>query len=205
MSLRYIDPVSDSSSAGEHMVATLTFHKTTVGLSSWHRHWIQGQLAGKVDVPCGDCTLCCRCYDEIALLDGDNPANYLTKPGSQGRTVLQQHDDGSCIYLVNEKCTIYGKQPLTCKRFDCRMFLTLPESYFTDAAPIVKRVRENAASKFTLAIREPDDQTFHARLTVHAERLAKQLYDAVADATLGMATILAVMSPRRIRARIGTR
>jgi hypothetical protein len=38
------------------------------------------------------------------------------------RYVLPQTADGSCIHLIDGKCTIYAKRPYSCRIFDCRMY-----------------------------------------------------------------------------------
>ena len=65
---------------------------------------------------CNGCTACCR-GDRIHLLPGDDPANFETVP-RDGKRFLRQID-GECIYLTDEGCAIYDRQPLMCRQFNC--------------------------------------------------------------------------------------
>lgn len=85
---------------------------------------------GESDVPCGDCTGCCRASWYIRIRPKDRPAivglaqAYLVKPDNieAGDSLLAWREDGSCPMLVNERCTIYAQRPMTCRDFDCRVF-----------------------------------------------------------------------------------
>lgn len=82
-------------------------------------------------VACNGCTACCR-Y-RVALRPDDDPSLYETEPfldpvTKESQLVLKQVD-GLCIYVVDAKCSIHGRAPVTCREFDCRhLFLDLPRS-----------------------------------------------------------------------------
>lgn len=77
------------------------------------------------EVPCGDCTLCCRNWDMLRLLPGDDPKEYevVPHPRDMAQFMLKHQDNGDCIYLDREKgCTIHDRRPLMCREMDCRVF-----------------------------------------------------------------------------------
>ena len=78
----------------------------------------------RADVPCGKCTLCCRTlivplaeeeyerYDWAWVTRADN--------GERLGRALRRNPNGDCVYLGADGCTIHGKAPHVCQRFDCR-------------------------------------------------------------------------------------
>lgn len=73
------------------------------------------------DVPCNDCTACCR-NEAVPLVEGDNPENYgdnLVQVG--GVTMLKTNERGECIFLAHGGCSIHEKRPIHCRAFDCRL------------------------------------------------------------------------------------
>lgn len=82
-------------------------------------------------VPCNGCTACCR--NEIVVLvaaDGD-PADWEcdeVRDPITGETHhhLKKREDGACVYLGENGCTIHERAPLICRSFDCRIaFLSI--------------------------------------------------------------------------------
>lgn len=62
---------------------------------------------------------------------GDDPKQYLTEPcinpitGKPG-SMLRHKEDGGCVYLGESGCTIHGRAPAICRKFDCRaMFVQM--------------------------------------------------------------------------------
>jgi Fe-S-cluster containining protein len=82
-------------------------------------------------VPCNGCTACCK--KELVILHpegGDVPAHYLTRTiphPLHGRPVLAllHKDNGDCVYLGEQGCTIYATRPAVCRSFDCRRLWSL--------------------------------------------------------------------------------
>lgn len=71
-------------------------------------------------VPCNGCTACCQ--NELLMLHpefGDNPREYLTQKAG-AKDALQQKENGDCIYLGKQGCTIWERRPAMCREFDCR-------------------------------------------------------------------------------------
>lgn len=75
-------------------------------------------------VACGACTLCCR-GEPIELMPeaGDDPARYGTEmmPSRVYRRLAHflPQQDGHCLYLVDDKCSIYEKRPALCRIYSC--------------------------------------------------------------------------------------
>jgi hypothetical protein len=77
----------------------------------------------RADVPCGKCTLCCRTL--IVPLAEEEYEQYdwawITKlDGERLGRALKRQPNGDCVYLGEHGCTIHGRAPHVCQRFDCR-------------------------------------------------------------------------------------
>jgi hypothetical protein len=75
------------------------------------------------DVPCGLCTLCCRTL--IVPLAQEEYEQYdwawiTTRDGTRLGRALKRRPNGDCIYLTANGCSIHGRAPHVCQRFDCR-------------------------------------------------------------------------------------
>ena len=60
-----------------------------------------------------------------------------------GANILSKNDDGSCIYLINNKCSIHSVRPNACRDFFC----TSPEPRFSQMVDMV--AKEKAKLKST--------------------------------------------------------
>jgi len=82
------------------------------------------------DVPCGECTACCRSSqfvhigpDETDALAHIPSALLFAAPRLPTGHVLMGYDrDGRCPMLVDDRCSIYEHRPRTCRTYDCRVF-----------------------------------------------------------------------------------
>jgi uncharacterized protein len=77
----------------------------------------------RADVPCGSCTLCCRTL--IVPLAQEEYEQYdwawiTTRDGVRLGRALKRRPNGECIYLTDRGCSIHGRAPHVCQRFDCR-------------------------------------------------------------------------------------
>ncbi len=80
------------------------------------------------DVPCGSCTACCRGPDrELRLGPEDDPNDWDTYE-QRGGYYLARKENGDCLYLGDEGCTIYEKRPVVCREFDCRYYVENPNT-----------------------------------------------------------------------------
>lgn len=99
-----------------------------------------------VSVPCGGCVECCR-NSVIPLHPTDDSTRYdcyLTHFQGKDRLVLRQRENGDCVYLGENGCTIHDRAPLACRLFDCRR---LYEQH--DRAGRRRLVREGKVSRAT--------------------------------------------------------
>lgn len=85
----------------------------------------------EADVPCGTCTGCCssayyiriRPRDRVAVA-GVSPAYFVRAAGMPPEEVLMGwRHDGTCPALECGRCTIYAQRPMTCRDYDCRVFV----------------------------------------------------------------------------------
>ena len=79
-----------------------------------------------------DCTLCANCCRVASVSvtgrDVDRLARYLriaparfvadyTRKSAEEGPVLQRQEDGACVFLSGNDCTVYDARPDTCRRF----------------------------------------------------------------------------------------
>ena len=84
----------------------------------------------EMDVPCGECTACCRSSmfihiraDETDALAHIPPQVLFPAPYQTNGNVLMGHDEhGNCPMLVDDRCSIYEHRPNTCRTYDCRVY-----------------------------------------------------------------------------------
>jgi len=77
------------------------------------------------DVPCGSCFDCCSKLSpyltEEEFLSGKYNYTFLRVDGFDKPVIaVPKAEHGGCMYLVNNKCTIYERRPKSCRQFDCR-------------------------------------------------------------------------------------
>ena len=114
--------------------------------------WLSGMrraLAGETDadVPCGECTACCRSSqfvhigpDEADALAHVPAALLFPAPGRPPGHVLMGYDKhGSCPMLVDDRCSIYAHRPRTCRAYDCRIFPATGLDPAADDKPAIAR------------------------------------------------------------------
>jgi len=87
------------------------------------------QEQGATNVPCGNCTACCRSGQFIHLAPEDapalaaiNPALLFPVPDESDRFLLGFDDEGRCPMLIDDTCSIYNARPQACRVYDCRIF-----------------------------------------------------------------------------------
>ena len=82
------------------------------------------------DVSCGTCMACCTASQFIHI--GPEETDALAHiPGAllfpaprmpAGHVVMGYDQRGHCPMLVDNRCSIYGHRPRTCRTYDCRVF-----------------------------------------------------------------------------------
>jgi Fe-S-cluster containining protein len=77
--------------------------------TSYLRHYLKRVNRENMDVtvPCNGCNECCKLGGTLTLDDG---------------TVHNPRADGSCGFLIDEKCSIYNSRPEQCRIYDCRIY-----------------------------------------------------------------------------------
>ena len=75
-----------------------------------------------VIVPCNGCTACCRGRAIRPLYPerGDVVEDYEHQR-VDGILALAWSEDGDCIYVGPEGCTIHDHRPALCRGYDCRV------------------------------------------------------------------------------------
>ena len=99
--------------------------------SQWINETLSSQKGSRVaDVPCGDCTACCRSSqfihikpDEVQTLERI-PKNLLFPAPNlpNGNVLMGYNNKGECPMFIGNKCSIYSDRPRTCRTYDCRLF-----------------------------------------------------------------------------------
>lgn len=85
--------------------------------------------------PCNGCRECCWYFKvEVDPLK-ENPSDLrrldLVQDLSGSGLVLRKNEDGSCVHLGEQGCTVYAHRPKACRVYDCRIsaVVGLVESY----------------------------------------------------------------------------
>jgi Fe-S-cluster containining protein len=101
------------------------------------------------DVPCGDCTACCRSsqFVLIAPEERDTLAHIpraLLFPAPrlpEGNLLLGYDERGCCPMLGDAGCTIYEHRPQACRTYDCRVYAAAGIEPDADKPAVAARVR----------------------------------------------------------------
>lgn len=133
------------------------------------------RAGGESDVPCGDCTACCRAAhfvhvqpDETESLAAIPHALLSHAPGlPRGHLVLGYDAEGRCPMLLASGCSVYTVRPRACRTYDCRVFAAagiVPDS------PAVAR----AVSRWRFDVRDDEDRMRLAAVRAAARRLTAE-------------------------------
>jgi len=76
--------------------------------------------AGRAEVPCGDCHLCCKMWTPLTEEEYASYEWGWVHHAGQTRRALKRKPNGDCVYLGDSGCTIHEKAPKICREFDCR-------------------------------------------------------------------------------------
>jgi Fe-S-cluster containining protein len=78
---------------------------------------------------CLQCGVCCRLFLINLTEDEYNSGRYKTmfdefvedfeEAEMVGANVLERREDGSCVYLIDSKCSIHQDRPQSCRNFFC--------------------------------------------------------------------------------------
>lgn len=72
---------------------------------------------------CGSCRLCCQLSDLTVNLELFEEMQYDQRYKAKDTIYISKNDDGVCVYLGAEGCTIYDSRPTCCVTFTCTRFL----------------------------------------------------------------------------------
>lgn len=89
-------------------------------------------------VDCTGCPASCCRSELVALIEGDDINDYPLAIKADARTkaflmsalpsaigwLLPHNSDGACVYLQDNKCSIYEKRPTMCRSFSCIGWVT---------------------------------------------------------------------------------
>ena len=82
-------------------------------------------------IKCSECGVCCKLFwinlSEKEYKSGKYKAQFgmfglvedFGEAEMSAANIIEQKDDGSCIYLKNAKCSIHGIRPQSCRKFFC--------------------------------------------------------------------------------------
>ena len=152
-----------------------------------------------VDVPCGDCTACCRSSyfihigpDEMDTLRRIPKQLLFPAPGrSDGTVVLGYDEHGRCPMLVDGACSIYDDRPLTCRTYDCRVFAAAGVRADDDGKPLIAQ----RADRWRFDDRDDDGRAQHDAVRAAAAFL-REHPECFAGSTPRTASELAVVALR---------
>lgn len=97
---------------------------------------------------CSQCGLCCRLFLINLTEEEYKSGGYETQLGMFGlvenfrkaavcgANILKQKEDGSCVYLKENKCSIHKTRPQACRNFFC----TSKSKKFEK---MIKQIKEN--------------------------------------------------------------
>lgn len=77
------------------------------------------------DVPCNSCADCCSVLSPFLtdeeFRSGKYIYTFIRMDGCPEPVIaVPRAESGACVYLVNNRCSIYNRRPLACRQFDCR-------------------------------------------------------------------------------------
>ncbi len=73
------------------------------------------------NVPCNGCTACCRNQPVLLFPEhGDDPKRLSRHYAVGPALVLEEAENGDCVYLEEGGCSVYEYRPVMCRAFDCR-------------------------------------------------------------------------------------
>jgi Fe-S-cluster containining protein len=82
---------------------------------------------------CGNCHLCCELQDLVVNVHSSEAPKldiYFTKLTEPN---IKKNQDGSCVYLGSNGCTIYNERPNVCQTFTCERFLNPDHTHYNQA------------------------------------------------------------------------
>jgi Fe-S-cluster containining protein len=78
--------------------------------------------------------------DYLTVFDALETINDFALANECGANILKQIEDGSCIYLQSDKCSIHERRPRVCREFYC----TGTEKEYAGMREIIAKARLKA-------------------------------------------------------------
>lgn len=152
-----------------------------------------------VDVPCGECTACCRSSlfiliapDERDTLAHIAPELLFPAPGAApGHVVMGFDRQGRCPMLSAAGCSIYEHRPRTCRNFDCRAVAAT--GVLLDEA---QHAIGEQARRWRFAHPLPEDERQHAAVRAAAAFLSERGPELLPDSLPSHPLQLAMLATR---------
>jgi hypothetical protein len=88
--------------------------------------------------------------------------------GDDGRQYLPKQTDGSCVNLIDGKCSIYARRPEACRQYDCRWLLATGAAVVATDMPWLDIVNLDQWSGFELRTMDDVDNLVAFRLALMA-------------------------------------
>ena len=142
---------------------------------------------GVSDVPCGECTACCRASqfvevgpEETAALAAIPRSLLFSAPGAPAGTLVMGYDQhGLCPMFHDTGCSIYADRPRACRVYDCRVFA---------ASEVYPREPEKSAvtataRRWVFTYRADADRRRHEAVRDQAQGLRAQVERSARSAT----------------------
>jgi hypothetical protein len=149
------------------------------------------------DVPCGECTACCRSAQFIHIAPDEHdtlahiPAELLFPAPRmpKGHVLMGYDEQGACPMLVDDTCTIYAHRPRTCRTYDCRV---LPAAGVELSPDDAKPLIASQAVRWRFSHPTPVDEAVHAAVRAAAHHLIAHRPELPSEAVPPTTTHLAV-------------
>ena len=96
---------------------------------------------------CGQCGVCCRLFvinlteaeyrsgKYMTIFEEFGVVDDFTEAELTGANILAMNEDGSCIYLKDNRCSIHQDRPQACRKFFC----TSEDPWFR---PMIKKIKD---------------------------------------------------------------
>ena len=151
-----------------------------------------------VDVPCGECSACCRSSYFIHIKPEDTqtiariPRGLLfPAPGlPKGNVLLGFDKKGQCPMLVDGTCSIYDNRPQTCRSYDCRIF----PATGIEASEENKALIKQQAGRWKFSFPNDHDRNLHSAVRSAAMFLQEQAKRFPPGFVPGNTTQLAILA-----------
>ncbi len=153
---------------------------------------------GESEVACGSCTACCT-SSQFILVEPDETRALKRIPSvllfpaprmPKGYMLMGYDKRGHCPMLIDNRCSIYGDRPRTCRTYDCRIF---PASGVANDDPGKDGIAERAI-RWRFSYADPADLVFHEAIKAAAEFVRSHRDQLVPDAVPHTSTQLAVLA-----------